>query len=102
MKTLNRIKLTQEFQDLQTLITDFDDKDTYGLQFQGQAQMEIVESATEPTLETTGALPNTAGRRLVSPLEVLTYKGDATNKLWVRATFFGENYVSAWLIEEGE
>lgn len=101
MKTLNRIKLTQEFQDLTTLITDYSDDNTYILQVQAESQIEIVESATEPEIELTGSLPANVGRLNYASGSIITFKGDGTNGLWVRANFGKENYISVVEAEAG-
>ena len=99
MSTKNRIKLTTNFQNIGSLIDNFNSELTYRLQVQSNVTAEFVESEDTPVVLNNGALPANSGRVVVDTKLPIKWKKSGNANLWARAVKDGDNYVSVWEVE---
>lgn len=99
MATKNRIKLTRQFQKINSLIDGFDEELTYRMQLQSNVEAEFVESVDTPTLLPNGELPPNSGRVVVDTKLPIKWKMNGTDNLWGRVCHEGDNFLSVWEVE---
>lgn len=88
MATLNKIALTNDFQDLTTLITGFLQDQTYYLQVQGPYEVQLVETKN---------LANASGYVKAVPGQIIKYKYGGV-PLYAKS-IKANSFISVW---EGE